>query len=233
MKLSIIIPVYNEKKTILEILRRIDSAPLDIEKEVVIVDDCSSDGTQDALRVLDKNRYKIVLKKDNGGKGAAIKTGLQEATGDIVIFQDADLEYDPADYPAMIQPIIDGKTEVVLGVRNKKNRNTIKYKSLYLWISWFGGELITLITNVLFRNNAGEYEGGYKAFTKRLLDTIDIKTNRFAYDNELVCKILKKGCKTTDVPIKYFPRSYEEGKHIRVIDGLKILWTIIKYRFVD
>lgn len=233
MKLSIIIPVYNEKKTILEVLRRIDGVVLNVGKEVVIVDDCSTDGTQDILRILDKNKYKIVLKKKNEGKGAAIKVGLREATGDIVIFQDADLEYDPGDYRAMIQPILDSKTEIVLGVRTKADRNKLKYKSLYNWISWLGGKVITWTTNILFWNNASEYEGCLKAFTKKLLDSIEVKANGFEYDNELVCKILKRGHKTIDIPIKYFPRDYNEGKHIKLQDGIKILWTIIKYRFVD
>lgn len=233
MKLSILIPAYNEKKTILEILKRIDKVVLAVEKEIVIVDDYSIDGTRDILSALDSSRYKVVLQEKNSGKGAAIRAGLREATGDLVIFQDADLEYDPEDYRAMIQPILDGKTEVVLGVRVYANRDKIKYRSLYYFISWCGGELITWTTNILFRNHAGEYEGCYKAFTKRLLDTVEIKANGFEIDNELVCKILKKGYKTVDVPIGYFPRSYEEGKHIRWKDGLIILWTIVKYRFVD
>jgi len=230
MKLSIIIPAFNERSTILEILKRIENVDLGLEKEIIIVDDCSTDGTVDILKGLDKSQYKIILKNKNEGKGAAIKTGLAQARGEFVIFQDADIEYDPRDYPAMIQPILDGKTEVVLGIRIKPERDERKRKSLY-WLSFIGNKFITWTTNLLFWNNAGEYEGCYKAFTKRLLDTVSITANGFEYDNELICKILKKGYKTIDVPIHYYPRNYETGKKINWKDGFKILLTIIKERF--
>lgn len=230
MRLSIIIPAYNEKNTILEILKRIENVNLGLEKEIVIVDDCSTDGTVDILKALDKNQYKIIFKNKNEGKGAAIKTGLASARGELVIFQDADLEYDPRDYPAMIRPILDGKTEVVLGVRIEPEQDERRRKSLY-WLSFTGNKIITWTTNLLFWNNAGEYEGCYKAFTKRLLDTVSITANGFEYDNELICKILKKGYKTIDVPIRYYPRNYEAGKKIKWQDGFKILLTIIKLRF--
>lgn len=230
MKLSIIIPVYNEKDTILEILKKIEAVKLSIDKEIILVDDFSIDGTRDILDNLDKLKYKVVFKEKNGGKGSAVKVGIEVATGDIVIFQDADLEYDPEDYPAMIQPVLNGQTEAVLGVRNSKDRTL---HSAYYDVSSFGNTIITLLTNVLYWNNASEYEGCYKVFTKKLLDNITIKTDGFAYDNELVCKVLKRGVKTVDVPIRYYPRSYEAGKKIKLKDGFKILWTIIKYRFVD
>ncbi len=230
MKLSIIIPAYNEKNTILEILKRIESVNLNLEKEIIIVDDHSTDGTVDILKKLNGSQYKIIFKDKNEGKGAAIKTGLTQAQGEFVIFQDADIEYDPRDYPAMIQPILDGKTEVVLGVRIKPEQNERRRKSLY-WLSFIGNKLITWTTNLLFWNNAGEYESCYKAFTKRLLDTVSITANGFEYDNELICKILKKGYKTIDVPIRYYPRNYEAGKKIKWQDGFKILLTIIKERF--
>lgn len=230
MKLSIIIPAFNEKSTILEILKRIEGVDLGLEKEIIIVDDCSTDGTADILKGLDKSQYKIILKNKNEGKGSAIKTGLAQAQGEFVIFQDADIEYDPRDYPAMIRPILDGETEVVLGIRIKPERDERKRKSLY-WLSFIGNKLITWTTNLLFWNNAGEYEGCYKAFTKRLLDTVSITANGFEYDNELICKILKKGYKTIDVPIRYYPRNYETGKKINWKDGFKILLTIIKERF--
>jgi len=230
MKLSIIIPAYNEKNTILEILKRIGSVDLSLEKEIIIVDDHSTDGTVDILKKLDRNRYKIIFKEKNEGKGAAIKTGLEHARGEIIIFQDADLEYDPRDYPAMIRPILENRTEVVLGVRIKPERDERKRKLLY-WLSLFGNKLITWTTNLLFWNNAGEYESCYKAFTRRLLDTISIKANGFEYDNELICKILKKGYKTFDVPVRYYPRDYDAGKKIKWQDGFKILLTIIKERF--
>lgn len=230
MKLSVIIPAYNERNTILEILKQIEDVDLGLEKEIIIVDDCSTDGTIEILKELDENKYKLIFKNKNEGKGAAIKTGLTQAQGELVIFQDADLEYDPRDYSAMIQPILDGKTEVVLGVRIKPERDERRRKSLY-WLSFIGNKLITWTTNLLFWNNAGEYEGCYKAFTKRLLDTVSITANSFEYDNELICKILKKGYKTIDIPIRYYPRNYGAGKKIKWKDGFKILLTILKERF--
>lgn len=230
LKLSIIIPIFNEKDTILDILKKIDAVELPIEKEVVIVDDFSTDGTRDVLLTLDQEKYKVVLKENNAGKGSAIKRGLKVATGDLIIFQDADLEYDPEDYHAMIQPLLEGRAEAVNGVRQE---NKAKLRPLYYRVSSFGNNVITFLTNILFFHNAKEYEGCYKVFTKRLLDQITIRTDGFAYDNELVCKVLKRGIKMVDVPIHYYPRSYEAGKKIKMKDGLKILWTIIKYRFID
>ncbi len=230
-KLSIIIPAYNEEKTISELIRRVKDAPLALEKEIVVVDNGSTDRTQGILA--GENSIVLVTLDPNRGKGGAIKAGLEKATGDLVIFQDADLEYDPRDYPAMIAPLLDGRTEAVMGVRRETDHDAYRWRSPYYFISWIGNHLITWTTNALFSNDAGEYEGCYKAFTKRLLDTIEVRTNGFAYDNELVCKILKRGNKTVDVPIRYQPRSYEAGKHIRWRDGLLILWTIIRCRFTD
>jgi len=230
-KLSIIIPTYNEKSTIEEIIKRIKAVNLmGLEKEIIVVDDGSKDGTREILKTIPGIRY--IFHEKNLGKGGAVKTGFQNATGDILIIQDADLEYDPNEYYEVIKPILEGRTEVVLGDRIQPDKDLRRHKSLY-WISWFGNWTITLLTNILYLNNAGEYEACYKAFTKKLIDSIPVKTNGFEYDNELVCKILKRGYKTIDVPIHYYPRSYEEGKKINWKDGFKILWTIIKYRFID
>lgn len=230
-KLSIVIPAYNEKKTIEKIVGLVRAVNLgDIEKEIIIVDDGSTDGTREILKTMPGIRY--FFHEKNLGKGGAIKTGFKIATGDILTIQDADLEYDPQDLIAVIRPIAQGKTEAVLGVRITPEKDLRRHKSLY-WISWLGNKAITWTTNILYWNNAGEYEGCYKAFTKSLVDSIDIKTNGFDYDNELVCKILKRGFKTVDVPIRYYPRNYDEGKKINWKDGFKILWTIIKYRFND
>ncbi len=231
-KISIIIPVYNEKDTILEILKRIESVRLDLEKEIIVVDDCSTDGTVDILKKLDQKQYKIILKEKNEGKGAAIKIGLKHARGDLVIFQDADLEYDPRDYSVLIQPIIEGKIEAVLGARIQPEHDIRKLNISY-WLSRIGNKVITLTTNMLYGNNAREYESGYKAFTKHLLDTVAVNANGFDFDNELVCKILKRGYKIIDVPVQYSPRGYKEGKKIKWHDGFSILFTIVKYRFVD
>jgi dolichol-phosphate mannosyltransferase len=231
-KLSIIIPTYNELKTLPLILESVERAALPLEREIVIVDDYSRDGSREWLESV-RGKYKVILKDKNSGKGSSLKRGIQEATGDIIIFQDADLEYDPEDYSDMIRPILESRTEITLGVRIESDHAKYKWKSPYYMASWFGNKLITWTTNLLYWNNAGEYEGCYKAFTKRALDEITIESDGFDVDNEIVCKLLKKGYKTVDVPIRYYPRGYEEGKHIRWSDGLKILWTIVKWRFQD
>ncbi len=230
-KLSIIIPAYNEARTIAAIIEKVKAVDLGaVQKEIIVVDDGSTDGTREMLKRISGIRY--IFHEKNLGKGGAVKTGFRNATGDILIIQDADLEYDPEDYLAVIKPILDGKTEVTNGVRIQPDHDQRKHKSLY-WVSWFGNNLITWTTNILYGNNAGEYEGCYKAFTKRLLDTIEVKTNNFDFDNELICKILKRGYNSVDVPIRYYPRNYEEGKKINWKHGLLILWTIVKTRFVD
>lgn len=230
-KLSIVIPAYNEKNTIEELIRRVKAVNLSgVEKEIIVVDDGSEDGTREIIKKIPGIRH--IFHEKNLGKGGAMKTGFKNATGDILIPQDADLEYDPNDYSAMIEPILKGGTEVTNGVRiqpkNDQRRATLDY-----WLHWLGNNAITWTTNWLYWNNAGEYEGCYKAFTKKLVDSIQIKTDNFDYDNELLCKILKRGYKITDVPIKYFPRGYEEGKKINWKHGFLILWTVIKCRFTD
>ena len=230
-KLSIIIPAYNEKGTIREIIRRVEAVDLGgIEKEIIVVDDGSSDGTREILKTIHGIKY--IFHEKNLGKGGALRTGFKEATGEVVIPQDADLEYDPRDFRALIKPILENKTEVVLGVRIDPEKDERKKKSFY-WLAWLGNKAITWATNILYWNNAGEYEGCYKAFSKRLADSINVKTNGFEYENELICKILKRGYKTADAPIHYYPRGYSEGKKIKPKDGFKILWAIIKYRFVE
>lgn len=231
-KLSIIIPAFNEIKTIEEIIRRVKkvSLPLGLGAEIVVVDDGSNDGTREILKTIPNIRY--IFHEKNLGKGGAVKTGFKAATGDMLIIQDADMEYDPNDYLAVIQPILDGRTEVTNGVRIENRLRESNRISVGV-LGWLGNQVITFTINWLYWNNAGEYEGCYKAFTKKLVDQIEVKTNNFDYDNELICKILKRGYKTIDVPIHYYPRSYHEGKKINWKHGFIILWTVIKTRFVD
>ncbi|MEK7217576.1 MAG: glycosyltransferase family 2 protein [Patescibacteria group bacterium] len=230
-KFSIIIPCFNEKNTIVEIIKQVQKVSLlNIEKEIIVVDDGSTDGTRELVAKLPGIKY--FFHDKNLGKGGAVKTGFREATGEIVIIQDADLEYDPNEYSAMIAPILNGDSEIVLGVRIFPNHDLRRRKSNY-WLAWLGNHCITWLTNILYGNWAGEYEGGYKAFTKKLIDCVSVKTNDFDFDNELICKILKLGHKTADVPIHYHPRGYLEGKKINYKHGVKILWTILKYRFID
>jgi len=225
--LSVVIPAHNEAGTIAEIVKRaqaVSVAPLTME--IIVVDNNSKDGTGAVARGIPGVR---VLEERMPGKGAAVKRGFREARGDILLIQDADLEYDPRDYPAVIAPILAGKTEMVLGVRAQERHN----HWLIYYLGGLGNFAITTLTNWLYWNNAGEYEGCYKAFTKALVDSVEVKTNNFDFDNELVCKLLKRGCRSVDVPIRYYPRDYAGGKKINWRHGFLILWTILKYRFVD
>lgn len=228
-KVSIIIPAYNEERTIEKILGLVKSADVgNLEKEIIVVDNNSKDSTYQIASSIPGIR---VIKEVVPGKGAAVKRGFKEATGDILLIQDADLEYDPNDFKAVLQPVLDGRCELTLGIRIEGRRKDDHHKILY-FLGLLGNFTITWMTNILYLNYAGEYEGCYKAITKRLADSIEVKTNNFDYDNELVCKALKKGYKTIDVPIHFYPRNYEEGKKINWKHGFMILGTIIKYRFV-
>lgn len=230
--LSIIIPAYNEERTIVHILEKVLAADIGaLQKEVIVVDNNSKDATGARAASVPGVR---VLKETRPGKGAALKCGIAEATGDLVIFQDADLEYDPADFASVIAPILEGRSEVVLGVRIEARHKESFMSWMYIYLlGWLGNHAITWLTNWLYWNDAGEYEGCYKAFTKDALAAVTVHTDNFDYDNELVCKLLKKGYATVDVPIHYYPRDYAEGKKINWKHGFLILWTILKYRFVD
>lgn len=220
MKLSIIIPAYNEELTIGAILNQIQSVDFNgLEKEIIVVDDASLDRTLEKLT--ESSGIILIKHSENQGKGAAIKTGIAAATGDVVVFQDADLEYDPSDLPKIIAPILRMETDVVIGYRQQRG----------LSLKTIGNKAITLFTNFLYEASLPEYECCYKAFSKKIITSILVDSNGFEYDNELICKILRRKEKIIAIPVKYSPRNYTDGKKIGWRDGFKILWTILKYRF--
>jgi glycosyltransferase involved in cell wall biosynthesis len=232
MKLSVIIPAYNERGTIEAVVRRVQAVNLGpIEKEIIVVDDGSRDGTTEILKELSGIRH--IPHERNAGKGAALTTGFQAATGDIVLIQDADLEYNPDDYPTVIRPILEGSSDVVMGSRFilYKPKFFGKRRSPYL-SHYVGNVLITSITNLLYGQRFTDYEGCYKAFRRSLVAATPVKTNGFEFDNELICKLIRKGARIAEVPIRYTPRTYAHGKKITWRHGVIMLWTIIKWRFL-
>ena len=229
-KLSVIIPTYNEESSIVEVVHRVTNADIgDLEREIIVVDDGSRDSTRRILQQMP--RIHVIFHERNLGKGGAIKTGLAAATGDIVIIQDADLEYDPGDFKVLIAPILEGRTEFVMGSRFLREKSKFKWRRDYPFFSHYvGNKAIVWLTNMLYGNNATDYEGCYKAVTRRLFCSLPIKANGFEFDNELICKVLRLGHRLIEVPIHYTPRSYLEGKKITWMHGMLMLWTIIKWR---
>ena len=231
-KLSIVIPAYNEEATIREVIERVRQTPLPgLEREIIAVDDGSTDWTAAILQGLPG--IKALFHASNRGKGAALKTGFAAATGEILLIQDADLEYSPSDYAALLRPILDDRTDVVMGSRFASERPTFFWgKSRSPFFSHYIGNLaITGLTNLLYGHNATDYYGGYKVFKKSVIDSITVDSDGFNYDNELLCKILRREWRIMEVPIAYVPRSYAEGKKITWKDGVGILWSIVKSRF--
>ena len=231
MKLSIIIPAYNEEDTIADVVRRVESVPLGgIQKEIIVIDDASKDRTRDVLKTL--RNIVTTSHQTNKGKGAALSTGIAMATGDIVIFQDADLEYMPEDYPAVIEPLINKRCDAVMGSRFLHERPVFwgKRKSPY-FTHYIGNLLIIWATNLLYRRQFTDYEGCYKAFTRSVLLDTPVRSAGFEFDNELMCKLLRKGVRIEEVPIRYQPRTYAQGKKITWRHGLTMLLTILKWRF--
>jgi len=222
MLLSIIIPAFNEAAFLPEVIRRVDETPY--EKEIIIIDDGSTDGTREFLKGLSQDKARVIFHEKNMGKGAALKSGISLATGDIIIVQDADLEYDPKDYPTLLGPILDGKADVVYGSRFLGGPHRV----LLFWHS-VGNALITLLSNIFTDLNLTDMETGYKAFSKKVLETITIESNRFGVEPEITAKVAKKGFRIYEVPISYSGRSYQDGKKITWKDGVKALFTIVKF----
>lgn len=230
-KLSVIVPVFNEEKTIQKIIQKIKSTKLkNISKEIIVVDDFSIDATRDILRKINDNSVKIYYHAKNCGKGTAIKTGLKNATGNIILIQDADLEYDPKEYPMLLKPIIENRAKVVYGSRIEVIRKNIKdmYKLHYV-----GNLFLTFVTNLLYGSRITDMETGYKVFRREVIKNINLRANRFDFEPEITAKILKKGYKIEEVPISFVGRKFNEGKKITWVDGIKAIYYLIKYRFVD
>jgi glycosyltransferase involved in cell wall biosynthesis len=226
MKLSIIIPAYNERATLLETIRQVHAQPY--EKEILVVDDGSTDGTRELLPEIERAGVQVFRHEQNSGKGAAIHTGLAHATGDIVIIQDADLEYDPRDYPALIQPLVEGRSKVVYGSRFLGGPR----KAMLFWHA-LANNFLTFLTNILFDAILSDMETGYKAFKTEVVKQIPLRAKRFDFEPEITAKVLKRGHRIYEVPISYNGREYWEGKKIGAKDAFIAVWTLLKYRFVD
>jgi glycosyltransferase involved in cell wall biosynthesis len=225
--LSVIVPVFNERNTVAEIMRRMRAVTLpdDLELEVVVVDDGSSDGTDKILSALEDSTVRVISHRVNSGKGAAINTGLEAARGDLVLIQDADLEYDPNDWPKLIQPILSGKARVVYGSRFTGERKNM-FPS-----HWLGNRFLTLITNILYRSTLSDMETCYKLFDRRVLAGITVRSQRFDFEPEITAKILRRGYRIYEVPISYAGREISEGKKISWRDGFGAIVALVRYRF--
>ena len=222
--LSVIVPAYNEAKTIRQILEKINS--VDIDKEIIVVDDGSYDGTEKILRDIKYNNLKIIHHSSNRGKGAAFLTGLSHAMGEYIIIQDADLEYDPNDYLKLMEAMKENNADIVLGARFKKG-----YRGLF--IHRFGNRLITGLLNLLFDLKLNDCFTCYKLFRRDTINLLNLKEQSFTVETEIVAKAAKKGLRIIEVPISYYPRPYSEGKKIRCKDGIRAIRSITKYRFSD
>ena len=221
--LSIVIPCYNERENIIKILDKIDQSPVP-NKEIIVVDDMSTDGTRDILEEKVKQRVsKLIYREENGGKGAALRTGFMHATGDIVIIQDADLEYDPMEYPKVIQPIVEGKAKVVYGSRflNAKAKGYLKNR--------LANKFLTFLSNLFTHQKLTDMETCYKAFRSEIIKKIDIEEKRFGFEPEITAKISDMRIRIKEVPISYYPRTNQEGKKIGFKDGLRAIYCILKY----
>ena len=227
MNLSVVIPVYNEEHNIREILRRVQATKL--AKEIVVVDDGSQDGTRAILKKLDgKGKIRVILHERNKGKGAAVVTGLNAAKGDVLLIQDADLEYDPRDYPVLLQPIREGVADVVYGSRFLGGPHRVT-----MFWHLVANKLLTLMTNILYNTILTDMETGYKVFRRKVIETMNLRAKRFDFEPEFTAKVLKRNYRIYEVPISFNPRDYSQGKKIKLRDAFEAVWTLLKYRFVD
>lgn len=246
-RLSIIIPAYNEERTIKELLEKVIAVNLkemQMEKEILVIDDGSTDATLKKIQEVQKENKKTTIKllkhEKNKGKGAAIRTGIQEASGDLVITQDADLEYNPEEYKQLLQPFENKEVMVVYGTRywpikDEKQRSLLwkrKYKQSYIF-AYIGGRILTWITNLLYHVKTSDEATGYKVFRAEVLKSIPLQCTRFEFCPEVTAKVLKRGYTIVEVPITYNPRTYDEGKKINYKDGVQAIWILLKYKFTD
>jgi glycosyltransferase involved in cell wall biosynthesis len=224
-RLSVVIPVYNEKQWVRELVRRVLAVP--VPKEIILVDDCSTDGTRDILKEMEQDAsITVVYQQVNRGKGAALRTGFQAATGDVIVVQDADLEYDPAEYPRLLQPIIEGRADVVFGSRFIGNDHRV----LYFW-HFIANKMLTMLSNMFTNLNLTDMETCYKVFRREVLDGIVLKSNRFGFEPEFTAKVAKKrpALRIYEIPISYSGRTYEEGKKIGLKDAFQALFCIVRF----
>ena len=227
MKLSVIIPIYNEKDTLEEIISRVQATG--IPDEIVLIDDGSIDGTVDIVKKFEgKEGFKVRMLQKNQGKGAAVRSGLNIATGDVFLIQDADLEYDPRDYPALLKPIEEGLADVVYGSRFLGGSRRVA-----MFWHMVANKLLTLFTNILYNTILTDMETGYKVFKREVVKDMPLHAKRFEFEPEFTAKILKRDYRIFEVPITFNPRDYEEGKKIGLKDAFEAIWALIKYRFVD
>ncbi len=227
MNLSVIIPVYNEKKTIAEIVARVRATGL--ADEIILVDDCSTDGTRDLLPALEQTPgVRVLFHEKNQGKGAAVRTGLAAARGDVLLIQDADLEYDPRDYAALLKPIQEGVADVVYGSRFLGGPRRVT-----MFWHMIANQLLTFATNLLYDTILSDMETGYKVFRRDVVKGMNLRARRFDFEPEFTAKVLKRRYRIFEVPITFNPRDYSEGKKIRLKDAFEAIWALVKYRFVD
>ena len=228
-KLSVIVPIYNERTTVVEVLRRMRAVELPdgIDREIIMVDDGSTDGTRDVLRQLGDSTVRVLVHEKNRGKGAAVRTGIEVASGDYVLIQDADLEYDPEDWPKLIAPVLRGVARAVYGSRFTGERRNM------LFLHWVGNRMLSLVTNMLYNTTLSDMETCYKLVDRALLMDLGLRSNRFDIEPEITAKILKRRIRIYEVPISYTGREFDEGKKITWRDGFAALWALAKFRFGD